>query len=35
MDRAAQGATVDGVVRAGHDLVTKPAPPPLLSLKHG
>ena len=28
MDRGAWQATVRGVTRAGHDLVTKPPPPP-------
>ena len=29
MDRGAWQATVHGVTRVGHDLVTKPPPPPL------
>ena len=28
MDRGVWQATVHGVVRVGHDLVTKPPPPP-------
>ena len=29
MDRGAWQATVNGVTRVGHDLATKPPPPPL------
>ena len=33
MDRGAWQATVHGVTRVGHDLMTKPPPPPELSGK--
>ena len=32
MDREAWQATVHGVPRAGHDLATKPPPPPITQL---
>ena len=34
MDRGAWRATVHGVARVGHDLVTKPPPPPLIKNKY-
>ena len=35
MDRGAWQATVHGVARVGHNLATKPPPPPMLDLKSG
>ena len=35
MDRGAWQAIVHGVTRVGHDLVTKPSPPPLLITAEG
>ena len=35
MDRGAWQAMVHGVTRVGHDLVTKPSPPPLLITAEG
>ena len=32
MDRGASGATVHGVARVGHDLATKPPPPPYVKI---
>ena len=34
MDRGVWWATVHGVARVGHDLATKPPPPPALSWAH-
>ena len=34
MDRVAWQATVRGVTRVGHNLATKPPPPPSLTVTH-